>query len=355
MILTREKGVAGYPGRWFCPGVSLVAMMLAALVLAAPVWGQEEKAASPAAEAAAEHPAADKAEDKGLFWMPEAISTYGEGVDWLFWLIFWITGITFVIVEGLMLYFLIRYRHREGCEKAHYTHGNNRLEISWTLATIAILVFIGVIQLWGESGWLTIKDGYPEMGKGKETFVVRVYAEQFAWHFNYPGKDGKFGDQRHTEIEKGTNPVGLLRGSPGAKPPVVTDGTDDKVLPRLVVPEGVNVLLQLTSIGKYIYDPLSYTHPVLHSFFSPHLRLKQDLIPYHPNRLWFRVKPGNAGEKFEIVCAELCGEGHSGMRADFLVLDEAGLAKELGYDWRTAVPENFPEVVHYYQEEKEAE
>ena len=85
MILTREKGVAGYPGRWFCPGVSLVAMMLAALVLAAPVWGQEEKAAPPAAEAAAQ--AAHDA-DKPLLWMPEAISTYGEGVDWLFWLNF---------------------------------------------------------------------------------------------------------------------------------------------------------------------------------------------------------------------------------------------------------------------------
>ena len=350
MILTREKSVAGYSSG-FRSGMSMVVVTLAVLVLAAPAWSQEEKPVAPA-ETAVE---VTQEADLPLLWMPEAISTYGDGVDWLFWLIFWITGIAFVVVEGLMLYFLIRYRHREGREKAHYTHGNNRLEVSWTLATVAILVFIGIVQLWGESGWLTIKDGYPEMGKGKETFVVRVYAEQFAWYFNYPGKDGKFGDQRHSEIEKGTNPVGLLKGSPGAKPPVVTDGTDDKVLSRLVVPEGVNVLLQLTSIGKYIYEPRSYTHPVLHSFFSPHLRLKQDLVPYHPNQLWFRVKPGNAGEKFEIVCAELCGEGHSGMRADFLVLDEAGLAKELGYDWRTAVPENFPDVVHYYQEEKEEE
>lgn len=347
MVLKREKGVAGYPGR-FRPAMSLVAMMLAALVLAAPAWSQEEAAAAPAADAAAEHSVAQEAEDKGLFWMPEAISSYGEDVDWLFWLIFWITGVTFVIVEGLMVYFLIRYRHRDGREKAHYIHGNNKLEVSWSLATIAILVFIGVIQLWGESGWLTIKDGYPEMGKGKETFVVRVYAEQFFWYFNYPGMDGKFGDQRHS-YRASDNFIGLVKEG---------NGEDDKVLKgKLVIPEGVNVLIQLNSLGKYDpnTEPPSYTHPVLHSFFSPHLRLKQDLIPYHPGKIWFRVKTGNAGKKFEIVCAELCGEGHSGMRADFLVLDEAGLKKELGYDWRTAVPENFPKAVHYYQEEKEAE
>ena len=57
--------------------------------------------------------------------MPEAISTYGEGGDDLFWLIFWITGSAFVVVEGLMLWFLFRYRNREGHEKAHCTHGNN--------------------------------------------------------------------------------------------------------------------------------------------------------------------------------------------------------------------------------------
>ncbi len=349
MILTREKSVAGYSSG-FRSGMSMVVVTLAVLVLAAPAWSQEEKPVAPAATATAAQVAQDA--DKSLLWMPEAISTYGEGVDWLFWLIFWITGIAFVVVEGLMLYFLIIYRHREGREKAHYTHGNNKLEVVWTLATIAILVFIGVIQLWGASGWLTIKTAYPEMGQGKEgeeTFVIRVYGEQFAWYFNYPGKDGQFGDQRHSYIDKASsNPVGLVKEGVGA---------DDKVLPRLIVPEGVNVLIQLISLGKYNLntDPPSYTHPVLHSFFSPHLRLKQDLVPYHPGQIWFRVKVGNAGEKFEIVCAELCGEGHSGMRADFLVLDEAGLAKELGYDWRTAVPAEFPEVVHYYQEEKEEE
>ena len=331
MILTRLQGFKRAP--------SLLAMALVAMLLAAPAWAQEKSADAPTA-------AGQEAEQPGLFWMPDAISTYGEGVDGLFVLIFWITGIAFVVVEGLMLWFLFRYRNREGREKAHYTHGNNKLEVTWTVVTVLILVFIGIAQLTGDSGWLRIKTEYPEKDGVVEpgTFVVRVYGEQFAWHFNYPGKDGKFEDQRHS-FKSPTNAIGL------------DDPAKDKVLPKLVVPENVNVLIELNALGKYDANTETYTHPVLHSFFAPNLRFKQDLVPYHPGKLWFKIKQGTAkeGKKYEIVCAELCGEGHSNMHAPFLVLSEEDLAKELGYDWKTAVPEKFPEPVHYYQEQKEAE
>ena len=355
MILTREKGWAGRLGR-FCICSGLLAVTL---FLAVPAWSQEEKGAA-AAGAAQAVPAAkeeggtkkDAAEEENtkmpMLWMPDAISTYGEGVDWLFWLIFWITTGAWVIVMGLMVFFLYRYRHREGHDKAYYTHGSNKLEITWTLATVAILVFIGVIQLWGPSGWFSIKMDFPEMGKGKDTFVVRGYGEQFAWYFNYPGKDGKFGEQRHSYIQTGRNSIGLVKdGKDDA-------GADDVVLGKLVVPADRNVLIQLISLGKYNIntEPATYTHPVLHSFFSPHLRMKRDLVPYNPGQVWFRVKKEYEGEKYEIVCAELCGEGHSGMRADFEVLNEDGLKAALGYDWKAAVPGEFPKVMHYYQEEK---
>ena len=401
-------------------------MAIVAMLLAAPAWAQEKSADAPAAAASAAGPDEAEPKGKGLFWMPEAISTYGEGVDDLFLLIFWITGIAFVVVEGLMLWFLFRYRNREGREKAHYTHGNNKLEVTWTLATVVVLVFIGVVQLVGDSSWLTIKTGYPEKDGVVQpgTFVVRVYGEQFAWHFNYPGKDGKFEDQRHS-FKSPANAIGL---DVPAK---------DKVLTKLVVPENVNILIELNSLGKYDVNTETYTHPVLHSFFSPNLRLKQDLVPYYPGKIWFKIKEGTVGalvakvepgspaavagmkkddlivavngkkvhseslggavtrttitleymrggkkakaeaevklpegaaelqavlgvtvkegEKYEIVCAELCGEGHSNMHAPFLVLSEEDLAKELGYDWKTAVPAKFPEPVHYYQEQKEAE
>ena len=68
-------------------------------------------------------------------WMrlPEGVSSYAATIDGMFWLILWITGIVFVIVELLLLFFLFRYRHKEG-RRAHYTHGNNRLEVIWTIA-----------------------------------------------------------------------------------------------------------------------------------------------------------------------------------------------------------------------------
>ena len=138
MILTREKRGNGQAGI-FCRSIGLVAVMLAALLPASPAWSQEEKVAAPAG--ALGTPGGETAE-KPLLWMPDAISTYGQGVDDLFWLIFWITGVAWVVVMGLMLYFLIRYRHVEGRDKAHYTHGNNKLEVTWTLATVVILVFI---------------------------------------------------------------------------------------------------------------------------------------------------------------------------------------------------------------------
>ena len=68
------------------------------------------------------------------FWMhlPEQASTYAPEIDNMFHLIMWITGVIFVVVELMLVYFLWRYRHREG-RKAHYTHGNNRLEVVWTI------------------------------------------------------------------------------------------------------------------------------------------------------------------------------------------------------------------------------
>ena len=76
-----------------------------------------------------------------LPWLPEDVSTYGPQIDSLFYLIFWITSITFVLVQGALIVFLVRYRHTPG-RKATYTHGNNTLEIAWTIAPSIILVVL---------------------------------------------------------------------------------------------------------------------------------------------------------------------------------------------------------------------
>ncbi|MDQ5857558.1 MAG: hypothetical protein M3542_04675, partial [Acidobacteriota bacterium] len=81
------------------------------------------------------------------FWMrlPENVSTYGGQIDGLFYLILWITGVIFVIVEALLLFFLFRYRRREGVP-ARYTHGSNRLEVIWTIVPAVICVVLALMS-----------------------------------------------------------------------------------------------------------------------------------------------------------------------------------------------------------------
>src|SRR5512144_975502 len=118
-------------------------------------------------------------------WMrlPEQASTYAPEIDNMFHLIMWITGVIFVIVELLLVFFLWRYRHREG-RVATYTHGNNRLEVIWTIVPALICVMLALLS---RRIWEGIKENMPH-----EAVEVQVTGEQFAWNFRYPGPDGKF-------------------------------------------------------------------------------------------------------------------------------------------------------------------
>ena len=212
--------------------------------------------------------------------------SYGEGVDHLYRVILWIVVVTFVLTEGLLLLFLLQYRAKPG-GKAFWTHGNHRLEVIWTLVPGAILVFLAFYQF---GTWKDIKVTRPPPADG---LVVQVMAKQFEWHFRYAGPNGMFGD-------------------------------DDDILSQdvLHVPSGVNVTVQLRS------------QDVLHSFFLPYLRLKQDTVPGMTVNQWFRVQPEKTTAAaraarndpkfdYEIACAELCGLGHTKMRGVLVVETEA--------------------------------
>jgi cytochrome c oxidase subunit 2 len=194
------------------------------------------------------------------WWLPPNVSTYGGDVDWLFYLIFYITGVTWVLVQAVMLIFLFVYRHREG-RRATYTHGNTTLEILWTIVPALILVMLGFMS---RATWDQIRHSHPA-----STHVVQITAKQFNWEILYPGPDGKF------------------------------DTDDDKMIENdLHVPVNEVVRVRLTS------------KDVIHSFFVPSFRLKQDAVPGRVIEIWFdATKPG----VYELPCAELCGFGHSGM------------------------------------------
>ena len=199
-----------------------------------------------------------------LFPFPENISTFGARIDGLFAAIVVITGVVFVVVEVALLVFIVKYRHREG-RKALYYHGNKKLEIFWTAATAVTVLALAIAS---RPLWLDIKDPDRFPAPGLELLVT---AKQFEWNVTYPGADGRIGT-----------------------------GDDFVKRNQLHVPTGVPVRFTLAS------------EDVIHSFWVPQLRLKQDAVPGMQIPVWFEATtPG----EYEIGCAELCGLGHYRMRA----------------------------------------
>lgn len=195
-----------------------------------------------------------------LRWLPVDVSTFGREIDSLFYLIYYITGATFILVTFLMILFLVMYRQKEG-RRATYSHGNTTLEIVWTIIPAAILVVLSFMSV---STWAKIKRYAPD-----SDFEIQVTAKQFNWEVVYPGADRKFGTADDVRFDNDIH-----------------------------VPVNKVVRVHLSS------------KDVIHSFFLPNLRLRQDAVPGRSILVWFEAnKPG----KYEIACSQLCGFGHSGM------------------------------------------
>ena len=195
------------------------------------------------------------------WWLPENVSTFGKDIDWLFHLIYAITAITGILVFVTLIAFLVMYRDRPG-RRARYTHGNATLEIVWTIVPSLILVVLTFLSV---PAWSKIK-----MSQPPTDLVIQVNAKQFNWQVSYPGPDGKFGT-----------------------------ADDKQFLDEMHVPVNKPVKVILKS------------QDVIHSFFVPSFRIKQDAVPGREIPAWFdATKPG----KYEWPCAELCGFGHSGMK-----------------------------------------
>ena len=200
-------------------------------------------------------------------WLPDAVTTTAPEIDRLFYLILWITGIAFVLVQVTLVAFLVCYRSRPG-RSATYTHGNVVVEIIWTVIPTLILISLLVMS---QRVWATVRGTPPP-----PDLDVHITAEQFAWNVRYAGADGAF------------------------------DTADDiTTINQLHLPVGRTVLIHLQA------------KDVLHSFFVPQFRMKQDAVPGLTTRLW--VNATKTGQ-FEIACAELCGIGHFRMRG-FLTLE----------------------------------
>ncbi len=219
------------------------------------------------------------------WWLPTGASAQAVEIDRLFYTTLAVTGIAFVLVHVLLALFVWQGGRTE--RAAHFPE-HRTLELTYTLAPAAILVTL--ISM-GAVVWARIHQPAPA-----GALLVEVRAEQFGWLFRYPGGDGVFGRFEAPLINARTNPLGL--------DPADAAGRDDIVARELhlVTNRPVHVRLRAKD--------------VVHSFFIPAFRVKQDAVPGVTIDVVFT--PTKAGA-YEVACAELCGVGHYIMRGKITV------------------------------------
>ena len=226
----------------------------------------------------------------GNWQLPTAITEFGPTFDRQFKLTMIVTGMGFLLVQFFLGLFVWRYNANK---KPAYIQNNNKIEIAWTIFTAIVFITLALL---GQRVWAALLKKPNET----EVFKVEVIGQQFQWNFHYAGRDSVFGRTRPDMIrDSELNYIGLDKTDPKAK--------DDIVSSVLVVP--VNHQIELTMKSR----------DVTHSFWVAHLRFKQDLVPGMTIKMFF--KPMQMG-KYEIACAELCGQSHYKMKSYLLVLSE---------------------------------
>jgi cytochrome c oxidase subunit 2 len=174
-------------------------------------------------------------------------------IDALFNPVFWIAVGVFVLVEGLLVVALIRFRHRPGRPVPHQVHGNKRLEVAWTIAPAVLLAGIAIP---------TIFTIFSLSGRPAGALEIRVTGHQFWWEIEYPGMNVVTANEVH-------------------------------------IPVGRPAFIELTS------------DDVIHSFWVPRLAGKQDLRPGETSHL---TVTADAPGTYLGQCAEFCGASHANMR-----------------------------------------
>ncbi len=228
-------------------------------------------------------------------WLPELASEHGAGIDVMLQYLFVTVGGLLAIGHIAFGYFLWRFSG-----KPNVTHrlSSPKAERRWSLIPIVLMTVVaeGGVFVLGMPVWAK----FYAAAAPPEAITVEVTAEQFAWNVRYSGQDGVFGKTAH-ELLSLNNPLGLDEEDAAAQDDVL-------ILNELFLPVNHPARIRLRS------------KDVIHSFFLPSHRVKQDAVPGMTIDLWF--VPTEVGT-FEIACTELCGFGHYQMRGLLKVLPQA--------------------------------
>jgi cytochrome c oxidase subunit 2 len=235
-----------------------------------------------------------------LLGLPVVASEQAQQVDNLMVYVHWLMIALFVGWLSFFLIALFRFR-RSRNPKASYvgvkSHISSYLEVGVAVIE-GVLLFTLSVPLWAKA-----VDKFP---KESESTVVQIVAQQFAWNARYPGKDGIFGKQDMRWVTS-ENVFGVDPNDPNGKDDVQT-------LNEIHVPLAKNPDGRFRPVILFISSK-----DVVHSFKVIAMRITQDAIPGMRIPLWFRpTRPG----RFQINCAQLCGNGHSSMAQGFLVVED---------------------------------
>jgi cytochrome c oxidase subunit 2 len=221
---------------------------------------------------------------------PPNASSHGYQIDHILEFCHWFMAALFVGWSAFFIFVLIRFRKRRQPNANHLgvTSGiSTHLEFSVVLIE-AVLLLGFAIPLWAKR--------VNQFPPGKEALLVHVVAQQFSFNYHLPGPDGLFG-RRDISFESNSNLLGLDPNDPAGKDDIVTTG-------ELHVPVNRPVVAELSS------------KDVIHDFFLPSMRIGGDAIPGSLIPVWFTpIKTGTD----EVICAQLCGLGHYGMKGTLVV------------------------------------
>jgi cytochrome c oxidase subunit 2 len=219
-------------------------------------------------------------------WMPVNGALHGFAVDRLMAINLAAVAALFVIAHILVGIALLRRRPRR--------RGLPRFWLAESLPLIAICGLYLWMAVTAQRLWAANRFEGPSL----TALQVEVVGVQFQWYFRYPGEDAAFGATKPTLVNAGAgNPLGL--------DPLDSQGNDDVVSSELVLPVGREVDLRLRA------------HDVIHGFFIPGMRLKQNAVPGLTLHVHFT--PVRAGE-YPILCTQVCGLGHGHMEARLRVV-----------------------------------
>ncbi|MDQ3778685.1 MAG: cytochrome c oxidase subunit II [Actinomycetota bacterium] len=220
-------------------------------------------------------------------WLPDQASEEAGRIDFVFWFVTAICIAIFAVVASISVYSLVKFRARPDDDSdGPPIHGHTGIEIAWTVIPLLLVVAMLVVS----SVALARNDRVPE-----NHVRVEVLGQQFAWLFAYPRAGMEVDDDKLACIDRDTARL----------------SEECQVSPVLRLPVDQSARLYMTA------------REVIHSFWVPEFRQKQDLVPGLTTAI--TITPTKVGT-YPVVCTELCGLGHALMRSRAIVMEPAEYA-----------------------------